>query len=139
MLTALTWLLLVHCAATLFMTGLIWFVQVVHYPLFESVGRNGFAGYERAHQQRTGWVVGPTMLVELATAVTIAFTAGDTLAWLGLTLLIGIWASTALLQIPAHRTLARAFDGGAHRRLVGTNWIRTIAWTFRSVIALAML
>lgn len=62
-------LLLVQSAATLFMTGLIWFVQVVHYPLFGSAGRDIFAGYERAHQRRTGWVVGPPMLVELATAL----------------------------------------------------------------------
>lgn len=27
------WLLVAHVVATLFMTGLIWFVQVVHYPL----------------------------------------------------------------------------------------------------------
>ncbi|MFY0528690.1 hypothetical protein ACN28I_37835 [Archangium gephyra] len=29
--------LLAHAAATLFMVGLIWFVQVVHYPLFSRV------------------------------------------------------------------------------------------------------
>ena len=34
-------LLLLHAAATLFMTGLIWFVQVVHYPLFARVGEDG--------------------------------------------------------------------------------------------------
>lgn len=33
------WLLLVHAAVTLYMTGVIWFVQVVHYPLFSCVGR----------------------------------------------------------------------------------------------------
>ena len=31
-------LLLVHAASTLFMAGVIWFVQVVHYPLMASVG-----------------------------------------------------------------------------------------------------
>ena len=29
---------LAHIAATLFMCGAIWFVQIVHYPLFEQVG-----------------------------------------------------------------------------------------------------
>jgi hypothetical protein len=33
-------LLLAHAAATLFMVGVIWFVQLVHYPLFAaSAGR----------------------------------------------------------------------------------------------------
>ncbi|MCK6525129.1 hypothetical protein L6R49_27300, partial [Myxococcota bacterium] len=33
-----TLLLLIHAAATWFMVGLIWFVQIVHYPLFSAVG-----------------------------------------------------------------------------------------------------
>lgn len=35
-------LLYLHAGATLFMTGLIWFVQVVHYPLFLRVGEGNF-------------------------------------------------------------------------------------------------
>ena len=31
-------LLLLHAGATFFMCGLIWFVQIVHYPLFAQVG-----------------------------------------------------------------------------------------------------
>ena len=54
--------LLAHVGATLFMVGLIWFVQVVHYPLFGSVGREGFAGYSQAHSRLTGFVVGLPML-----------------------------------------------------------------------------
>ena len=41
--------LLVHVVATLVMTGLIWFVQIVHYPLMAKVGRADFAEYERLH------------------------------------------------------------------------------------------
>ncbi len=39
--------LYLHAAATIFMTGLIWFVQVVHYPLFSEVARLGGAGASR--------------------------------------------------------------------------------------------
>jgi hypothetical protein len=39
----------VHLAATAAMVGLIWFVQVVHYPLFASVGADEFVAYENAH------------------------------------------------------------------------------------------
>ena len=61
--------LLLHLAATLFMVGVIWFVQVVHYPLLARVGTSGFEAYEQAHTRRTGWVVAPPMLAELVTAV----------------------------------------------------------------------
>ena len=58
---------LLHLAVTLFVVGVIWFVQVVHYPLMASVGRAESAAYVQAHTRRTAWVVGPPMLVELAT------------------------------------------------------------------------
>jgi hypothetical protein len=59
--------LLAHAASTLVMVGVIWFVRVVHYPLFEQVGKAAFAAYETAHARLTTWVVAPTMLVEALT------------------------------------------------------------------------
>ncbi len=41
----LTWLLAIHAGCALFMAGLIWFVQVVHYPLFDQVGKAEFTAY----------------------------------------------------------------------------------------------
>ena len=43
------YVLLVHLAATLVMLGVIWFVQIVYYPLFSRVGSGGFALYSDAH------------------------------------------------------------------------------------------
>jgi len=62
-------LFVAHLTATLFMTGVIWFVQIVHYPLFRLVGNSEFARYETAHTFWTTWVVAPPMLTEMATAV----------------------------------------------------------------------
>ncbi len=132
-------LLLVHAATTLFMAGLIWFVQVVHYPLFAHVGAAGFAAYERLHSRNTTWVVGPPMLVELGTAILVALSVGNPLSWAGLALLAVIWGSTWALQVPAHVRLERGFDAATHRRLVNSNWVRTLAWSARSVIAIVLL
>ena len=55
-------------------------------------------------------------------------------AWLGIGLLAVIWISTPVLQVPEHGRLTEGFDAGAHSRLVGTNWIRTIAWTARGLL-----
>jgi hypothetical protein len=54
-------------------------------------------------------------------------------------LLAGIWASTFLLQVPCHLRLSAGWDAATHRFLVDSNWIRTIAWTLRLVLAVAML
>lgn len=137
------WTLLVHAGATLYMAGLIWFVQLVHYPLFARVGAAGFASYEAAHQRCTTFAVGPPMAIEALTALALAFRAPAGAApwvpWLGLALLAATWLSTALLQVPRHRELARGFDARAHRSLVATNWLRTVLWTARGVLALALL
>ena len=132
-----------HLVATVFMAGVIVFVQVVHYPLMARVGGAEFATYELGHTVRTGWVVVPPMILELVTAVWLSVEALGTMkevpAVSGLALLLLIWASTAFLQAPAHGRLVRGFDPVIHRRLVATNWIRTVAWVARVPAAVMLL
>jgi hypothetical protein len=135
--------LAVHLAATAAMTGLIWFVQVVHYPLFAGVGPDGFERYEVEHQQRTSFVVGPFMAVEGCLGLWLLASPPDglgrALPFAGCVLLAVIHASTVLLQVPAHGRLGSGYDATVVRRLVRTNWIRTAGWSARAVVAVAML
>ena len=133
-------ILLVNAAATWFMTGLIWFVQIVHYPLFASVGREGFAHYELAHSRLTTYVVAPVLLIELVSGAALLFTSAPRVATVGGLGLLGvIWISTLFLQIPAHSVLALGFSDEAYRRLVATNWVRTAAWTVRAALVVWLL
>ena len=131
-----------HLLATLAMLGAIWVVQVVHYPLFAGVGEAGWAAYEASHQSRITLVVGPLMVLELATAVWLVADRPPALPpWsvlLGAALVGVVWVSTAFVQVPLHNALGGAFDGDAHARLVTTNWIRTAAWTVRGGLVLWM-
>lgn len=137
------WTMLLHLGSTLAMTGLIWFVQRVHYPLMSDVGAEGFARYEKLHQDRTSFVVMPLMLTELATAVLLLRARPDSIpaasVWIGMLLIATIWLSTFFLQVPQHKILTEGFNVEAHRRLVQTNWIRTIAWTARGWLVLWMV
>lgn len=125
-------------AATWFLVGLIWMVQVVHYPLFARVGSAEFAGYQAAHASLITLVVGPLMLLELFTAVAILSLWPSSLpvwvGWLGLALVGVIWLTTLLASVPLHARLATGFDAQAHNLLVATNWIRTLAWTARGLL-----
>lgn len=135
-------LVAVHAAATWAMVGLIWFVQLSHYPLFARVGADAFQDYHADHMVRTTWVVGPLMLTEVATAVLLALDPPPgtfSVAWAGLGLLGLVWLSTALFQVPAHRALESGFDPGTHRRLVFTNWVRTAAWSARGAVVVLLL
>ena len=127
--------LLAQFASTWSMIGIIWFVQIVHYPLFAGVGGPQYRRYMAGHTRLTGWVVGPPMLLEAATSVLLVFQAPPGVearaAWLGAILLGLIWASTWLLQVPRHGQLAGEFHPRVHAALVSTNWVRTIAWSLR--------
>ncbi len=136
------WLLLLQLGCTLAMTGIIWFVQVVHYPLFLKVSQTNFRAFEAEHATRTGWVVGPLMGLELALATLFllqrfrppAIPAAS--AWLGEALVVAIWLSTGLVQVPLHNRLQAGYDATVIASLVHTNWLRTIAWTLRSGLVL---
>jgi hypothetical protein len=137
------WVLLLNLASTGVMIGVIWFVQVVHYPLFGGVGSPGWTAYAAAHGRRTTLVVGPPMLLELATSVLLALRPPPGIppaaTWAGLALVAVVWASTGLLQVPRHRVLGGGWDAAAHRSLVAGNWVRTVAWTLRGMLVLWML
>jgi hypothetical protein len=136
------WIVWPHLAATLVMTGVIWFVQVVHYPLMAAVGSDHFRSYHARHTQWTGFVVVPPMVLEAATAGLLVWpgcaAVGRPAAWGGLALVVLVWASTFTLQVPCHQRLARGFDARVHRRLVRSNWLRTAAWSLRGALAVAM-
>lgn len=124
------------------MFGIIWFVQIAHYPMFSEIVPSSFTRYEAAYTNRMGYIAGPLMLAELLSALLLlapslrlpAIPAWQ--AWLGLVLVGLLWASTVFLQIPLHNRLHRAYDLETIHRLVWSNWIRTIAWTFRAGLVL---
>ncbi|MCW5964431.1 MAG: hypothetical protein KIT83_10370 [Bryobacterales bacterium] len=145
---------LVHVGATLGLTGLCWFVQVVHYPLFAAVGKAGFSEYALLHARRTSLIVGPLMLAELASGLAIlaiasaqdsgpgaawAIHGAPVWLWFSTAMLAAIWLSTMFVQVPLHGKLALGFDAELAARLMRTNWLRTWLWTARSLILLVML
>ena len=130
-----------HAAASTLLCGLIWTVQVVQYPLFRKAEAS-FADFHAAHMARIGPLVGPLMLLEGATTMLLVLRPGNVpreAAWAGLGGLALVWLSTALLQVPAHRSLSRGFSAQLCDRLVATNWLRTVAWSVRAGLALWFL
>ncbi len=130
-------LLLTTTGASWFMTGLIWFVQVVHYPLMGVVGSETWNAYHRRHTALTTRIVLPVMLVELGTMILLlvdATSRGQIILWIAGALLAVAWLSTFFVQVPAHNQLSAGFSDEWHTRLVRSNWMRTFAWTARSIL-----
>ena len=132
-----------NVASTWFMVGIIWLIQIVHYPLFVHVGSKEFRTFHENHKILITPVVGIVMIVELVTSGIIIFQIPNGIPnWtviVGFILLGVIWFSTLLFQIPFHNKLSLKFDENVLRMLINTNWIRTICWSLRGIIVLIML
>ncbi len=115
--------------------GLIWTIQVVHYPLFALVGQESWLRYEAEHQRRITRVVAPLMVANVALAVALVVQRGEPLAWANAALAVGLFAVTGAVYAPLHGELARAFAPERIRDLVRLNWLRTAGWTVQLVVA----
>jgi hypothetical protein len=115
----------------------MWFLQVVHYPLYRKI-KEGFVEYERAHIKRAAFLIGPIMLIEIITAIFLIGVSTEgtltKLAGANLILLILIWLSTFLFQLGQHQKLSVRFSHKVLEGLIYSNWIRTILWTFKGLV-----
>ena len=135
--------LLLNAVATWTMVGVIWFVQVVHYPLLSVVPVESAATVAVEHQRRTGWVVMAPMAVEGVTTLMLLAMVPVGVAWFvpwlaGIPLAVALGA-TVLLSVPRHARMAASPDEQVGRELVTTNWVRTVAWSVRGAVVAAML
>lgn len=137
------WIVLANAASALVMTGVIWFVQVVHYPLLSVVPVESARAVALEHQSRTARVVGVPMAVEGLTTLWLMFDrpAGVPwqLAWAGGVCVAVALLCTVMLSVPRHSRMADNPDAGVGRELVLTNWPRTVAWSLHGIIGAAML
>lgn len=135
--------LLINLLSTWTMVGVIWFVQVVHYPLLAVVPVESATSVAVEHQRRTGWVVGAPMALEGVTTLALLVMVPEGVAWFvpwlaGIPLAVALGA-TIFLSVPRHERMARQPDVQVGRELVSTNWVRTIAWTLRGFIVGGMV
>ena len=141
--TLLAPLFLLDLAATLYLWGVIWTVQLVHYPLFARVGPAQWADYHSAHTRLMTYVVLPAMVTELGASGLLALARpvwlSPSLLWAGFACAVLTWAVTFFVSVPLHDTLSRGFDPSAITRLVATNWLRTFFWTAHALILLTQI
>lgn len=134
--------LLAHLAATWAMVGFAWTIQLVQYPQLALVPPDAFAAFEVSHQRRVVAVLALLAPAEVVTAAVVALTVDELSPVLTVgagALLAAIWAATGAWYAPVHGRLLEGFDPRLHRLLVRTNWARTVAWTVRGGLALAMV
>ncbi len=128
----------IHLYSTLFMTGVIWIIQRVHYPSFLYVSEDNFKNFETFHIKRITPIVAITMLIELTTA-TFLVTRHHNLLYINFICLVFIWMSTFIFSVPLHKQLTNQYSIKLINKLILTNWPRTILWSIRSILLIILL
>ena len=138
-----TTLVILNAVSTWAMVGVIWIVQLVHYPLLALVGTDRSVEVAEKHQRAISFVVGPPMAVEGITTLLLLVSRPDSvpvwMPWFGAFSLAVALACTVLLSVPRHARMAASPDAEVGAELVRTNWPRTIAWSAHGAICLTML
>ena len=129
-------MLILHLTATSVMVGVIWVIQLVHYPSFHFVKLKQYTSFQRFHMSRISYVVIPAMLTELFTLILIIISMDqiDTLVLASAILLIFIWLMTAVFFSGVHQKLTLGYDQTVVDKLVKLNWGRTLLWTLRLLL-----
>jgi hypothetical protein len=124
----------INVAVSWTLVGLIWVIQLVHYPTFAYVDNSNFLQFHAHHSKSISIIVMPLMLIELALATYFAYqNQWNFIALTPLLFVLLIWASTFFIQVPIHQKLGQGKNLVLIQKLVNTNWIRTIFWTIKAI------
>ncbi len=123
--------------------GLIWTIQLVHYPSMKYIPKDRFPEYHNFHSIRISILAIPLMFAELFTSIILLYqnlnNAIQTIFIVNLILVLLIWLSTFLIQVPLHNVLSKEKNTEKLSKLIFSNWIRTILWTARSILMILFL
>jgi uncharacterized membrane protein len=131
-------LFLTQLLVSFFLCGLIWIVQLVHYPSFKYIDKDVFVKFEVFHTRNISLIVVPAMIIELVTAL-LLFTSqpqSDIYILINLILVILIWIATLVFSMPYHNKLSKSKDIKSINKLINTNWLRTAIWSTKSLLLL---
>lgn len=120
----------VYFVTSAIMVGVIWMVQLVHYPAFYYVDEEKFKDFSLFHQAKITYIVGPIMIIELLSGLYLMPKA-DIFILSSLVLLIAIWLVTFFFSVKEHNKLLHGKDQEAIKSLILSNWARTILWSVK--------
>lgn len=131
-------LILLHFLACALMTGIIWVIQLLVYPLFQLIGEKEFSSVHEFHMKRITWIVAPLMILELGTGLLLFYRSDHIFFLWNLVSVLSLWALTVFINVPTHNHLKYCLDL-SKSNLVLRNWPRTLIWTLRSLFLISFL
>ena len=132
-------MLFLHILSTAIMVGIIWVIQIVHYPSFHYIDKNRYVSFQNFHMNKISYIVIPVMSIEAISGIILLYNDQTVLFIISLIILLVIWTLTAFYFTRTHQLLASGYKKDIVRKLVQANWVRTGLWTLRLLILITYL
>ena len=116
------------------MVGIIWVIQLLHYPTFHFIKGSDYVEFQYFHMQRISFIVVPVMITELLSGFMLVYYFRSNLLILCLIILLVIWLITFVFFTKLHQSLLGGYDKIIVDKLVQINWSRTVLWSLRLII-----
>ena len=130
---------MIHLISTSLMVGIIWVIQVVHYPSFHFIGNSRYISFQKFHMERISYIVIPIMLVESISGFLLIYDELNPILLISMVLLLSIWMLTVFFFALVHQKLVSGYQVGMVAKLVKINWVRTLLWTLRLLLLIIYL
>ncbi|MEM7790980.1 MAG: hypothetical protein AAF546_06245 [Verrucomicrobiota bacterium] len=128
---------LVRHLADFGMFTILWLVQLVIYPSFLHIAEEKRVAWHRKYTSRVAYVIVPMMFTQLFCIIWFTYRDGGVLNILSVILVSVCWILTFFVSVPLHEKISRGEgDPLVLKRLIQTNWPRTILWTLIFVIGI---
>ena len=124
----------IHFLSTSLMVGIIWVIQLLHYPTFHFIKESDYVEFQHFHMQRISFIVVPVMIIELLSGFMLVYYFRSNLLILCLIILLVIWLITFVFFTKLHQSLLGGYDKIIVNKLVQINWSRTVLWSLRLII-----
>ncbi len=128
--------------SSLIMVGLIWVIQLVHYPSFHFINEGRFSKFESFHAKRISLIVVPVMVIELISAFLLLVTntrALSQILYINMGIVLCLWLYTFFVSARIHQSLSYGYKKDQVILLVKSNWLRTILWTLKIPLLLPLI
>ena len=124
----------IHFLSTSLMVGIIWVIQLLHYPTFHFIKESDYVEFQHFHMQRISFIVVPVMIIELLSGFMLVYYFQSNLLILCLIILLVIWLITFVFFTKLHQSLLGGYDKIIVDKLVQINWSRTVLWSLKLII-----
>ncbi len=141
---AILWVFVAFGFLAAFNAGNMITLQIQHYGIYPSVGREHFVAYIRANNAAAVVpTIVPALLLLVSSAILVGHRPHFMSLWQALAALalnLAQLASTAIWQRRLQAEMAETgYDDAKVRLLVSTNWIRSIAFLGQALLATAIV